>query len=112
MTTKLVVIEKLLDRAICYATENKWPDYAQIPEFRKKIQTPLLAAEVEARCGPAYDNGHLADYVDIEFQRVKAGAVLNGSAKPGSAIATWNPTPADKAFAVDILTKIIKVLRA
>jgi hypothetical protein len=112
MTTKLVVIDKLIDKAICYATENKWPNHAQIPEFRKKIQTPLLAAEVEARCGPAFDNGHLADYVDKEFLTWKAGALLSGNAPPGSPIAVWNPTSADKAFAVDILTKIIKVLRA
>lgn len=116
MLTRLQVVEKLLDKAQAHATDKKWPGHEEIPKVRKTIRekygSGFLVDQIEAKCGSAFDNGHLADYIDKEFLSYKAGAILNGSAKPGSPMALWNPTPEDKAFAVDILAKIFKVMRA
>lgn len=116
MTTRLDVVEKLIDRAEAYATDHKWPGHADIQatrqQIRKKYGTEFLALEIQHKCELPLDNGHLADYIDKEFLTRKASAILNGTAAPGSAMANWVPTAEDKAFAADIITKIIKVMRS
>ena len=52
MTTKLDIYEKLLDRFVAHASENKWPLATTLPEHRKKLGTAAIVTEIEVRCGP------------------------------------------------------------
>lgn len=115
MTTKLDLYERLLDRFVAHASENKWPLAATLPEHRKKLGTAAIVTEIEVRCGPPFDAGVLPDYIDKEVLSAKALWRLHhpeDTSDATKAAMAWNPSASDKAFLVDLITKVLRVIRA